>query len=97
MRLSLPGAEVKMGLVLRDRLVRVDGFVYVDQEMMMTAVWGGAARLGNAHAAKAKPAPKRAFYRRAVRRPNNVEKGVGGRMRSLSVRGDRQPGQQGGG
>ena len=63
--LSLPRAEVKMGLVLWDRLVWVKRFVYVDQQMMMTAVWGITARLGNTHVAKAKPAPKRTFYSRA--------------------------------
>ena len=96
-RLSLPGAEVKMCFVLGDWLVCVDRFVDVDQQMMMTAVCGGAARLSNAHVAQTKPAPKRNFYSRAIRRPNNVEKGVGGRSRSLRVRGDRQPGQQGDG
>src|SRR5271166_525022 len=94
--LSLPRAEVKMFLVLWDRLVRVKWFVYVDQQMMMTAVWGITARLGNTHVAKAKPAPKRTFYSRAIRRPNNVDKGVSGCSSSLRVRGNRlQPSQQG--
>ena len=92
---SLPGTEMKMCLVLWDRLVWVDRFIYVDQQMMMTAVWGSAARLGNTHVAKAKPAPKRTFHSRAIRRPNNIEKGVSGCLRSLRVRGNRQPGQQG--
>ena len=88
-RLSLPRTEVKMGLVLRNGLVWVNWFVYVDQQMMMTTVWGVAACLGNTHVAKAKPAPKRTFHSRAVKRPNNVEKGVGGRSSSLRVRGTR--------
>ena len=82
-RLSLPRAEMKMCLVLGDGLVWVNWVVHIDQQMMMTAVWGVAARLGDAHAAKAKPAPKGAFYSRAVSRPNNVNNGVGGRVRSL--------------
>src|ERR1700677_3835219 len=81
--LSLPRAEVEMCLVLWDRLLLVNLVVYVGQTMMMNAVWGVAARLGDAHTAKAKPAPKGTLYSRAIRRPNNVEKGVGGRMRSL--------------
>ena len=93
--LSLPGAEMKMCLVLWDRLVWVERFIYVDQQMMMTAVGGVAARLGDAHVAKAKPAPKRTFHSRAIRRPNNIEKGVSGCLSSLRVRGNRQPGQQG--
>ena len=93
--LSLPRAEVKMCLVLWDRLVWVKWFIYVDQQMMMTAVWGITARLGNTHVAKAKPAPKRTFHSRAIRRPNNIEKGVSGCWSSLRVRGNRQPGQQG--
>jgi hypothetical protein len=92
MSLSLPGAEMKMCLVLGNRFVWVKRFVYVDQQMVVTAVWGIAARLGDAHVSKAKPAPKRTFYRGAVGRPNNVEKSVSGRVRSLSVRDDRQPG-----
>ena len=67
----LPGAEVKMCLVLGDWLVCVDRFVDVDQQMMMTAVWGGVAGLSNAHVAQTKPAPKRALYSRAIRRHNN--------------------------
>ena len=39
-RFGLPGAEMKMLFVLWDRLVWVKWFVYVDQQMMMTAVWG---------------------------------------------------------
>ena len=67
-----------MCLVLWDRLVWVKWLIYVDQQMMMTAVWGITARLGNIHVAKAKPAAKRTFHSRAIRRPNNVEKGVSG-------------------
>ena len=97
-RLGLSGAEVEMRLVLRDRLVRIEGFVHVDQEMMMTAVRRVAARLGDAHVAKAEPAPERSFHGCAVGRPNDVEEGVGGRAGLLGVRGDRrQRGQQGGG
>jgi hypothetical protein len=91
MRLSLSGAEMKMCLVLGNRFVWVKRFVYVDQQMVVTAVWGVATRLGDAHVAKAKAAPKGALYSRAVSRPDNIEKGVGGRSRSLRVRGDRQP------
>jgi hypothetical protein len=92
MRLSLPGAEMKMCLVLGNRFVWVKRFVNVDQQMVVTAVWGVATRLGDAHVSKAKAAPKGAFQGRAIGRPNNVEKSVRGRVRSLSVRGDRQPG-----
>jgi hypothetical protein len=54
--------------------------------MMVTAFWGIAARLGDAHVAKAKPAPNGAFHRRAIRRPNNV------RQRALAfLEGTRQP------
>src|SRR5208283_5370226 len=63
-RLSLSGAEMKMSLVLWDRLVWVNWFIYVDQQMMMTAVLGITARLGNTHVAKAKPAPKRTLHSR---------------------------------
>src|SRR5271168_3042835 len=42
---GLPRAEVKMCFVLWDRLVWVKWFIYVDQQMMMTAVWGSTARL----------------------------------------------------
>ena len=36
--LSLPRAEVQMGLVLRDRLIWIKRFIYIDQQMMMTTV-----------------------------------------------------------
>jgi hypothetical protein len=85
---------MKMLLVLWDRLVWLDRVIYVDQQVMMPAVWGIAACLGYAHVAKAKAAPQRTLYSRALRRQNNVKKGVGGRSSSLRIRGNRrQPGQ----
>jgi transposase len=61
-------------------------------QLIRMAGWGVATRLSNAHVSKAKAAPKGAFQSRAIGRPNNVEKSVSGRVRSLSVRGNRQPG-----
>ena len=94
-RLSLARAEMKMGLVLWNRLVWVKWLIYVDQQMMMTAVWGIAARLGDAHVAETKPAPERTFERRTISRPDNIEKGVSGGWFSLRVRGNRHHAQRG--
>ena len=60
--LGLPSPEMKMLLILWDRLVWLDRVIYVDQQVMMPAVWGIAARLGHPHVAKAKPAPKRTLH-----------------------------------
>jgi hypothetical protein len=95
-RLSLSSAEMEMFLVLWDRLVCVKWFIYVDQQMMMPAVWGVTTRLSHAHVTKAKPAPKRTLHSRAIRRPNNVKKGFSGCSSSLRGRSNwqHQPGQQ---
>ena len=44
-RLSLSGTEMKMCLVLWDRLIRVQWFIRIDQQMVVTGIWrfNGAA------------------------------------------------------
>src|SRR5215472_11902435 len=84
---------MKMGLILWDRFVRVEGFVHVDQQMVVTAVWSIATRLGDTHVAKTKSAPECTFDCRTIRRPDNIEKSVGGCLCSLRIRGGRKHAQ----
>ena len=56
---GLAGAEMKMALVLRDRLVGIERFIHVDQQMMMAAVREIVARMGDAHVAQTEATPER--------------------------------------
>src|ERR1700722_2861305 len=85
--LGLACTKMKVIFILRDRLVWVESFVHVDQQMMMSRIWSIAARLGDAHVAEAKSAPERAFHGRAIGGPNNIEKGISGHWGPLRIRG----------
>ena len=50
--LGLARAEMNMVLVLWNRLVRIQRFVHIDQQMMMTAVLKIVAGVGDAHSAQ---------------------------------------------
>src|SRR5258708_20206310 len=84
-RLGLARAKMKMRLVLWNRFVGVERFGHIDQQMMMAAVLKIVARVGDAHVAQAKTAPKSAFDRGAVLGPHEIENGILWRSLSLSV------------
>src|SRR5260370_2559558 len=84
-RLGLARAKMKMRLVLWNRFVGVERFGHIDQQMMMAAVLKIVARLGDAHVAQAKTAPKSAFYRAAVLGPNEIKNRILWPCLSLSV------------
>ena len=83
--LGLACSEMKMGLVLWDRFVRIEWFVHVNQQMMMAAVLKIVACMRDAHVAQAEATPKSAFDDRAVLRPNEIQNRILGRGLSLSV------------
>ena len=58
-RLSLSGTKMKMCLVLWDRFIRVQWFIYIDQQMVVTCVWPVDAGWRNAHARETKQHLKR--------------------------------------
>src|ERR1700688_2673091 len=77
-RLSLAGAEMKMSLVLWDRLVRIERFVHVNQQMVVATIGSITTRLGDPHIAKTETTPERPFESRTIWRPDNVKESVGG-------------------
>src|SRR5262249_43953557 len=87
--LGLARAEMNMVLVLWNRLVRIQRFVHIDQQMMMTAVLKIVAGVGDAHSAQTETTPEAAFHRSPVLRPNEIKKRVLCRRLSLSLDGAR--------
>jgi len=87
--LGLPCAEMKMALVLWDRLVGIEWFVHIDQQMMMAAIVKIVACMGDAHVPQTETTPEPAFDRGAVLRPDKVQNGILWRGLSLSVSGKR--------
>src|SRR5262249_58909471 len=80
-RLGLSSAEVQVVLILRDRIIRIERIVDVDQQVMMAAVRELVSRMRNAHVAQSKAAPKCSLDHRAVVRPYEIQIGViGGRF-----------------
>src|SRR4051812_12739778 len=49
--LGLACAEMQVRLVLRNRLIRVQLFTHINQQMVVTAVWKAIPRMGHAHVA----------------------------------------------
>jgi hypothetical protein len=76
---------MKMGLVLWDRLVGIERFSHIDQQMMMAAVMKIVARVGDTHVAQTKTTPEPAFDHGAVLRPNEIQNRILWRGLSLSV------------
>jgi hypothetical protein len=62
--LRLPSPEMKMFFVLRNCIVRIERFIHVYQQMVMTGVW------------KTEAAPKTSFNNRAILRPYKVKIGI---------------------
>ena len=71
-RLRLARAEMKVLFVGWDRLIRVKGFITVDEEMMVSAVGVSVVRVGDSHAAETEAAPECALYGRTILRPYDV-------------------------
>ena len=75
-RLSLSGTEMKMCLVLWDRFIRVQWFIYIDQQMVVTCVWPVDAGWRNTHARETKLHPKRIGDGVTVLRADDVDNGI---------------------
>ena len=69
---GLTRAEMKMVLVLRDRLIHIERFVHINQQMMMPAVLKIIARVSDTHVAQIEPTPEPSLDRCAVLRPNEI-------------------------
>ena len=76
-RLSLTSAEMKMSLVLWDRLVRVEGVIYVDQQMVVTSVRFVDTGRRNPHAGETKLHLKRIGDGVAILRADDIDRGIG--------------------
>src|ERR1700730_17187174 len=92
--LGLARSEVKMRLVLWNRLIGLDWLIHIDQQMMMAAVLEIIAGVSYAHIAQTEPTPESAFDRGAILRPHEIEKGILWRGPSLRKRGKWQTGQE---
>ena len=46
---GLPRSKMEMGFVLGDRLVGINRFIHINQQMVMTAVLVAVARMSYAH------------------------------------------------
>src|SRR5271168_5312723 len=82
-RLGLPGAEMKMLLVLRDRFIRVERLISVDQEMVVAGVRRLDSRGRDAHAREAELHPERTGDDIAVLRADDINHGT--RWRAVSA------------
>ncbi len=52
--LGLPRSEMKMRLVLGNRLIGIERFAYIDQQMVMAGILIIISRVGHTHVAQAK-------------------------------------------
>src|ERR1700682_4164826 len=84
-RLGLACSEMKMGLVLWDRLVGIEWFIHINQQMMMAAVLKIVARVGDTHVPQTETTPESTSNRSAVLRPNEIQNRILWRGLSLSV------------
>ncbi len=75
-RLGLAPTEVQMLFVVRDRLVGIDCFLRVDQQVMMTDVGEITAGGSNSHAAQTEATPECAFHGGPILRIDDVKQGV---------------------
>src|SRR3954470_20387540 len=71
--LCLSGAEVQMGPVGWNRLARPEGYIDIDENMMVAGI--GHARTGwcNTHVAQSESAPKRRLHPVSVMWPDDVD------------------------
>ena len=76
-RLSLSSAEMKMSPILWDWLVRVEGVICVDQQMMVTGVRFVDTGRRNPHAGETKLHLKRIGDGVAILRADDIDRGVG--------------------
>ena len=90
--LGLPCAEVNVLLVGRDRFVRLDRVVHIDQEMVVTRIRSLVARMGDAHVAQPEPHREAAADPLSVTRIDDVQEGVR-RGRGLRLSRRRLPGE----
>src|SRR5258706_14249301 len=84
--LGLARSIVKMRLVLWNRLVGVERFIHVNQQMVMAAVLEIIAGVSYTHVAQTETTPESAFDRRAVLPPHEKEKGLLWRRLSSTIR-----------
>src|ERR1700692_1366479 len=87
---GLPRSKMEMRFVLGDRLLGIDWFTHINQQMVMAAVLEAIARMSYAHISPAKAAPNPAFERRSILRPYEIENGILWRRLPLGIRGKRQ-------
>src|ERR1019366_7322942 len=92
--LGLTRSEMKMGLVLWDRLVEIERFIYINLEMRMGGVLKIIARRGDNHVRQTETTPDPASNRCAVLRPNEIQNRVLWRRLSLSLGSARHKGQR---
>ncbi|KRE06705.1 hypothetical protein ASE63_23650 [Bosea sp. Root381] len=78
-RLRLARTEVKVLVVRRNRLVRIDLVGDIDQEMVMSGIRSGAAGLRYAHVSETEPHPEFAADLRTVPRKDDVQARIGSR------------------
>src|SRR5580692_32333 len=92
--LGLSGPKMKMRLVLCNRFLGIDWFTHINQQMVMATVLEIITRMSYTHIAQTETAPKPAFNRRAVLRPDEIEDGILWRGLSLRKGRKRQTGQR---
>ena len=80
---GLARPKMKMVLVLRNRVIWIKRFVHVDQQMMVTAIRKIIPRMRDPHIAQAKATPKSALDRRAILRPDEIQRCIIGRRLPL--------------
>jgi hypothetical protein len=71
---------------LCNRFIGIEGFIHVNQQVVMAAVGEMIACMSYAHVAQAKATPKPAFDGGAVLRPYEIENGILWRGLSLGMR-----------
>jgi hypothetical protein len=70
---GLARTKMQVSPVLRNRLIWIERFVHVDQQMMVTAVCKIIPRMRNPHIAQAEATPKSSFDHRSILRSDEIQ------------------------
>ncbi len=82
--LGLARSEMKMRFVLCNRLIGIEWFAHIDEQMVMAGILIIIPRVGHAHVAKAEATPECSFDGSPIMRPYEIEQGILWRRLSLS-------------
>ena len=84
----LTSSKMEVRLILWNWLIGIEGFIHIDQQMVMSAVRKIIAGVSYSHVPEAETAPECTLDHGAILRPHEIKKGVFWCWLALSQRGE---------